>query len=232
MVEEYNISRKKGVITRLIIDKNSVQVKSKRVVLELPTHLSFPAIFRIGEEIYIHPENSQAGSHDLYKYNKQADIFEWERNICEKTITDASFLCIDEKHYMFGTKEPDSYGKTLCIYDEQGGIYKEQSRICFKEYIARMGGNFFNYNGKWIRPAQICNNSYGEGVLLQNIEKQEDKFILTDIRRIYPSDNIYPCGLHTFNVYKNAIVVDGKTYKWKFVRRLIDKVRVPLIRRK
>lgn len=143
LVEQYNVNQGKGVITRLIVDKDTARIKSKKVVLELSTHLSFPAIFRVGGDVYIHPENSEAYRHDLHKYNRQTNKFDFCSNICRGQVTDASFLYIAGESYMFCTKEPDSYGKNLYIYRRTKEGYQEQNKIAFNEYIARMGGNFF-----------------------------------------------------------------------------------------
>ena len=63
------------------------------------------------------------------------------------------------------------------------------------------------------RPAQVCNNSYGEGISIQRLTSNGAHITLEEVRRIMPSDEVYSHGLHTFNVWSdNLIVVDGLKY--------------------
>lgn len=53
LCEEYYYPIKRGRIAKLVIDKKTRELKECQVVLELDTHLSFPAIFRKGDDVYI-----------------------------------------------------------------------------------------------------------------------------------------------------------------------------------
>ena len=67
LVEEKRIGSNKGVITLLKIDRQSMELKSKKVVLEKEYHLSFPCILRKDGKIYIYPESACSGKLDIYE---------------------------------------------------------------------------------------------------------------------------------------------------------------------
>lgn len=54
LVEDLEYKIGKGVISLLHINRATMEITSKKVLLELPTHLSFPAIWRKDGHIYIY----------------------------------------------------------------------------------------------------------------------------------------------------------------------------------
>ena len=66
LVEEWYDPIQRGRISRLIVDRSSFELKSNKVVLDTGTHLSFPAIERVGQDIFIHPESSAIGKLESY----------------------------------------------------------------------------------------------------------------------------------------------------------------------
>ena len=55
LVEEFYDPIHRGRISKLTIDKQTYELKKIDVILELNSHLSFPAIFRKDDKIYIYP---------------------------------------------------------------------------------------------------------------------------------------------------------------------------------
>ncbi|GHV59879.1 hypothetical protein AGMMS49579_27320 [Spirochaetia bacterium] len=76
LAEEYCEPIKKGRIVKLIVDKKNYSLKDNDVVLELESHLSFPAIFRKNDDIFIYPESSASGELNLYKYTESENKIE------------------------------------------------------------------------------------------------------------------------------------------------------------
>ena len=73
LVEEFDYSVGRGRIARLLVDKGNNEIKECSVILDLPTHLSFPVIYRVDNEIYVHPENSASGASYMYRYDRGVD---------------------------------------------------------------------------------------------------------------------------------------------------------------
>lgn len=76
LVEEFCYKLRKGRIARLVVSRPSYELEDMKIVLELPTHLSFPVIYEKGGEVYVMPENSKSGGISLYRYNAEAEMLE------------------------------------------------------------------------------------------------------------------------------------------------------------
>lgn len=214
LVEEWYDPINRGRIAKLTIDKNNLHLTDNKTILELDSHLSFPSIQRTGDMIYITPENSERGLLAKYAYDPKTDKISFWGNVSENRLTDSIFFTIEGKEMMFSTKLPDANGKELGIYTKQeNGHYVLTDSYHFKENISRMAGDLFKCQGKLYRPAQVCIKSYGDAVSLQEIIYENGKFNFNEIRRIYSPSKKYDIGFHTFNVYKNHIVVDGLGYR-------------------
>ena len=77
-----------------------------------------------------------------------------------------------------------------------------------------MAGNFFMVEGEVYRPSQVCIKSYGDAVSIQKVSFDNGKWAFKEIRRIYSPSKKYQLGFHTFNLYKETIVVDALGYKY------------------
>ena len=79
----------------------------------------------------------------------------------------------------------------------------------FGECIARNAGDFFEVNGVTYRPAQECNQWYGNGLSIQKFEDGT----FTEVRRIP--------GMHTLNSFQGVTVVDRKVFPFQWVYWLL-----------
>ncbi len=216
LVEEFYYPSNRGRIARLVIDRENMELKSSDCLLELDSHLSFPAIFRRDGEVYVYPENSQSGACVLYKYHAESSSLEQAGILCKEPLTDAVMAQGFGGNLLFSTSLPDPNGKQLGIYmaDLWGGPYVLSDVVGFDDCTARGAGDVFQVGDMWIRPAQDCNGAYGKGVVLQKVEFDEGRFSFQEIRRFYPESSEWKEGMHTFNVYGNIAVIDGKRYRY------------------
>ena len=93
LVEEYYKPIQRGRISRLIIDRYSYELKQKDVVLELRTHLSFPAIIRKEKDVFIYPENGESGELNLYQYFPESNKCVKIETILSEAVADAIRIC-------------------------------------------------------------------------------------------------------------------------------------------
>ena len=226
LVEEMLLKKKKGVISLLIIDKETCKIKKHAIVLEEDTHLSFPNILRINGDIYIYPENCASLLLNLYKYDSSRKSFARVKKIAEGDFADSVMVELFGKKWLFTTKGTDFCPSELRIMKEGGNskMFEEFTTIVFPKKIARGAGSFFYYNGELYRPAQECDVCYGHSVSIQKVygsSMQDIKF--KEVLQLYSDNPNYELGLHTFNVYKGVIVVDAMGYKHK-VARLFGKI--------
>ena len=219
LVEDYWDSDRLGKISKLVIDRHSSEIKDVKVILQLDSHLSFPAIMRIDGKIYVYPENSRAGGLWLYEYNPQTDECKKIEKLSDLPLADAIITNLFGKKQIFSTKEPNPNKNVLDIYDwdDKKKSFGYSESITFDENIARNAGDFFEFKGTIYRPAQECNGMYGHAVSLQNVEKIGNGYQFTEVQRIMPPKGAF--GIHTFNIYNGLIAVDVKVFRHPCIAR-------------
>lgn len=225
LVEEYMHSTRLGRLARLTVSKKDFILLKNETILDLKTHLSFPNPIVRGGKIYVYPENSSAGNTKYYSYGSGLNL---EGELSELPLADATITEIKGQYYIFATIGKECNGNNLRVFKSNDPLsgYLEYQQIRFHENIARRAGNVFEWNDQLISPAQVCNNDYGEGVSLQVIEENDGKISLKEIKRMMPPSKDYPEGFHTYNVYKdNIVVIDGYRYGSKFLHNLYFKIR-------
>lgn len=223
LAEEMQYSQEKARISKLIIDKKTMQLKQVTPLLSLPNHISYPAIIRKNNNVYVYPENGLSGKLTRYLYDQKQEKFIEDNIMMEGPLADATITELFGDEYLFCTKLPDCNGKHLEIYKKDGtGQYQLFQEVDFEENIARMAGDFFKVENAIYRPAQDCNKCYGNGTVIQEVSMKNGLFYFNDVRRLYSQDNIYNEGLHTLNTFKNVVVMDivGKP-RYPLARKLI-----------
>lgn len=232
LVEEWYDPINRGRISKLVIDKHTYKLKDIIVLLELESHLSFPAIRRAQDGIYIYPENSVTGKLTEYKYIPEKEKLEISSIIANEPLTDAIQTDIFGKQLLFSTRLPDANGKDLYIYQfcKKTKTFKEVCQYHYNENLSRSAGDFFKYGEKIYRPSQVCIKSYGDAVSIQEVIYLEEKWDFKEIRRIYSPHPDFDLGFHTLNTYKGIIAVDAIGYRkaklchiLRFSKKLLNK---------
>lgn len=214
LVEEYYDPINLGRIVKLVIDKKTHQIISNELVLQLDTHLSFPAIIRKDDKIFIYPENSKSGKLYMYEYNQKTNDCKLVGVLCEAPLTDAVYFKIDCKDYIFSTTEEDPNGKCLGVYSlGNDGRFAFADTISFEENIARMAGDFFVVGSVLYRPAQESNNIYGHSISIQKVSIHNGSFEMNEVVRIPSPHKVHKLGFHTFNKLGDTIVIDVKGFR-------------------
>ena len=225
LVEDYWDSDCLGRISKLVIDRNTYEIKGIKVILQLDTHLSFPVILRKEGKVYIYPENSRAGGLWLYEYDPQTDMCIKIEQLSDQPLTDAIVTSKFGKKQVFSTKEPNPNNNVLDIYDwnAEKKSFEYSESITFEDNIARNAGDFFEYDRIVYRPAQECNYMYGHAVSLQKVEKTQNGFLFTEVQRIKPPKGAF--GVHTFNTYNGLIVIDVKKFRYPWIANPLFAIR-------
>ena len=230
LVEEIRHEKPIGRIAKLIIDRNTYEIKNETVLLELETHLSFPAILRKDNCIYVYPENAASGELNIYKYEVAEGRFEKESRIINKPLSDAIIFEGFVRPCLIATRKPNSNGNVVEFYeaDKSEGPYLYVSSVSFSDKIARGAGDVFEQEGRWIRPAQVNNKDYGEALCFQELKKTTEGYSLTELSRVKPPHGA-TC-LHTFNSYNGIYVADVRYpvnpvlfYVARFFHRLVKR---------
>ncbi len=225
LVEDYSDFDKKGKISKLVINRNTMVLKDVKIILELDSHLSFPAIIRKGGKIFIYPENSSGKGLVLYEYNTETDTCKEVRTISKEPFTDAIISTYWGKQQLFSTRGEGANKNVLEVFDyqEENEKWGKSSEVVFNESIARNAGDFFEYQGTMYRAAQECDYTYGHALSIQRITNEHGKVKMQEVRRIPAPDGAL--GIHTFNVYRDLIVVDTKVFRHPWIAAPLFKLR-------
>lgn len=214
-VEEFDYSIGKGRIGHLKISKSSKIIESLSIILETDTHLSFPAIYHVGDEVYVHPENSASGKSTMYRYDAASDMLVDPVVLFEEPVTDAIIVKEDDHYLLYATRVPTPNGKELLIYKSDSflGPYTLHDSRQLENAYARMAGAFIKVaDYERLRPAQDCEGGdYGQAVHFMDGDK-----VVSSLMPLKPKYD----GIHTFNTLGETFIVDLKRYDFPMVYRL------------
>ena len=212
LVEEFDKKVGRGRIAHVIVDKQKDVITDCVIVLEQPTHLSFPAIYRMNGKTYVHPENYASGKSYIYEYERSSDSLIDPIEISDNPLTDAIITKESGSYKLYATLGTNPNGSELSVYvsDSFFGPYKEKLTEQYPNNTARMAGYMVTTKDGIVRPAQNCEGAYGKNVVFY-----KDKRV---IGKIFPW-GIYS-GLHTFNTYGSSFVIDLKKYDYPLVYKM------------
>lgn len=210
LVEDFEDSRGYAVLSKLIVDRKTCELKSVDVILDVGTHLSYPFIIRKNGEVYVMPENSASGALYMYRMSEHGALVD-KTLVIDQPLTDATLLD-GGNMLLFTTKIPNPNGDTLLIYELKNGKYELVDNIQTKGRIARMGGAFFRVGGELYRPAQDCNDCYGGALIIQKISGGIGNWNIENVVRLTSEHPKLKTGLHTLNVLEGISVVDVHGY--------------------
>jgi hypothetical protein len=224
LVEEYIYSKHKGTITLLEIQKGTYELIDEKVLLDLPTHLSFPFIFRENTSVYVIPENSQSGELYLYEYDNVKKTLEFKKVLLELPVVDPCIFKHNNIYYLFCTIAGKNEDADLYVFfsDSLEGNYKGFDNNPVKRGLAgsRSGGDIFLYGDNLYRVAQNSVNSYGESISINKIINFDIGIFDEEKASVLQPGKDYPCGLHTLNTYKGITVIDGLNYNFSPLQKL------------
>lgn len=231
IVEEYIVAKKKGILSLLTVRKSDFFVVSKKKILELDTHLSFPFVFKEKGHIYLFPENSASGSHNIYEYSDNEGVKNVGIAVAEPLV-DTAILKIDEIYYLFGTKLPAENGNTLMVYKSSTliGEYQKFQEIVVNKATARGGSGIYALSSPYhyYRLGQDNEGFYGRGLVFQDItfNPNDNCFTIEEKYRKYPEfADKRIVAMHTYNMMGDLAVIDVKKYKHPILGRVINYLR-------
>lgn len=223
LVEEFDYKVHRGRIAKLTIDRNTWTIKECKIVLDLPTHLSFPLIWREGADVFVCPENYASGGWNLYRYDSEVEKLELIKQIVDIKLTDAIIYHEGNDYWLLSTYVPKPNGHELTIWHGESliGEFQEIQRVSFDENVGRNAGMMFHKNGKLIRPAQESNYSYGHSISFQEVTIEGEKFSFKESYRFYSPHKKYNEGTHTYNTLGNMSVIDVKGWRYPIAAKVI-----------
>ncbi len=221
LVEDVLFESRKGVITLLKIDRQNLNIKFRKVLLEQPYHLSFPCVLRENGKIYIYPESARGGKLDVYEYDPVSETLTYFKTICDEVVWDS---CITDRfgEKMLFTSVHGDWILDIYKWDEAKERFLPWKQVLSDNYDLRMGGQLFEYKGEIYYPAQDCNKSYGSAIQIKKINYLNSDFSFETVKRITSPHPKMKLGLHTLNEYKGVVVIDVLGYRHPIWGRITD----------
>lgn len=219
-VEECPMENPKGIICELVIDRRSMSLQERHVMLELDTHLSYPAIIRHNGKDYVYPENGASGKLNIYEYDKVNHKLVNPVCILDEAVADATIIKQNGRHYMSATKFPDTQKKAyLYVADSPFGPFMQVGEKPYQAdaRCSRQGGNWLPIGGKVYRPGQDCVERYGAALTIMETVGIDGNIGENESFHIDPIQGRYGLGLHTINHCDGFCVVDGYGYYMQFL---------------
>lgn len=215
LAEEYEFKTRKGRIAKLSVNRRTHKIDSFVILLELPTHLSFPNILRKDGHVYVYPESAYSGKLDLYEYDRLQEKLVFVQTICDDVVWDSSIFDMAGAPLLFTARTNDYY---LDIYSWDA----DKSRFVFSQSIpsqdksSRMAGQPIAYGGKTYIPTQYCEKVYGGGVVIKEVLPDGNTFSFKVVKRLESPHPKRRIRMHTLNVYKGVAIIDvgGYDYPW------------------
>lgn len=232
LAEEKVYSLGRGIISHLdiVIEKGKFILKSHTPILILPTHLSFPNIWRENNKVYVYPENWHSGGLNMYEYDNQNKKLINPICLIKEPLVDSQMFKYEGVYYIAGTRQEQSSNVSLkkaevYMSNDLFGPYKHYCTLTNERKIERGAGQIYMENNQLIRPVQKCDNDYGEAVILNELFFEGGLLNEKMITIIEPDEKKRngKC-LHTFNKMNGLCVIDGRDYYYPNIKRLKNKL--------
>lgn len=207
LAEEYEFKTQKGRIAKLSINRRTFKIDSYVILLELPTHLSFPNILREDGHVYIYPESCYSGKLDLYEYDPHQERLVFVQTICDDAVWDSSIVNFTGVSQLFTAKR-DDYHLDIYTWDADKSRYVFSQSIRSEDKSSRMAGQPIHYNGKDYVPTQYCEKVYGGGVVIKEVHPVGKTFSFETVKRLESPHSLRKAKMHTLNEYKGVVIID------------------------
>lgn len=220
-VEDAPIGGGPGRIAAVELDSIGRPQSAPCVILERPTHLSYPFVFQDGGDWYFLPET--AGTQTVELFRARRFPCDWEPcGVLLRDIRawDPTLLRHDGLYWLFATVAAvgASPSDELCLYWSESltGPWHAHPRnpIVSDARHARPAGRILVKDGSLVRPAQDCTGGYGRRIVLNRIEVlSEDEYCETPIGTIEPGWLAGVLRTHTYAVDDDIEALDGLRYE-------------------
>lgn len=221
--EAFNKKEQKGEIAVSVLEDGNWSIP--KVVISNNYHMSYPCVFKYGNDIFMIPESQENNTLELYK--AISFPFDWEK---------VNNLLVGEKY------------ADATVFDEDGQLYiiayksKKRCAIIFKlniadcsvdpvteipytDNIGRPAGTLIKVGDIFYRPSQDCRWTYGEKVLWNRFVTYKGGFkeILDgelDNKSVIIDGKRGVDKIHTFSRAGSYEAIDYYVYTFDLLKRL------------
>ena len=211
--ELYDYARFRGIIG--VTEFDGRHFGEWTPVLEEDSHMSYPFVFRQGDEIYMMPENRNGRCLNVYRAVEFP--YRWERyRLVLKDVEWVDTTILPEGDGYIGFTE--SMAQPITDYrfrmDRDFTVTDCRPIAQSGDNVHRCGGPMFRYSGKLIRVTQDCVEDYGRALYFRCCDPQTlaEEFV----QRLTPEQlnfdrKLFLQGMHTYSSSGDFEVIDVKT---------------------
>ncbi|MFK0164984.1 hypothetical protein [Rhizobium sp. NPDC090279] len=192
------------------------------VALERPYHLSYPFIFRDGDQIFMIPETHQARRLEVWRCTEFPLKWELHATAFEgQSPADSVLIRHDGKWWLFTNLSDfhayEDHCSELYLFEVDGpsltGIKAhKRNPVVIGSTEARGAGRIFERDGRLLRPSQHnAHGIYGYALNIMEIEKLTlDDYCERRIRTITPAFKAGLHGCHHFDATDGRYILDAR----------------------
>lgn len=217
--EEFSYFNKTGSICNLQISISTGDIIKKSDIFKNDAHHSYPLVFTEGKNIYMMPETTSKKELSLYKASNFPN--HWQKTkviISNKDVIDATLFHYEDYYWIFYTTKSKTHPQDSELHIS----YSKDLQSNFKDHpgnpvkidssSSRPAGKIFTHKEKIYRPSQDCSQTYGGGIVINEIIKlNPTEYIEKQVNRISMQTHpYYKDGIHTVNFCGEYMVFDAK----------------------
>jgi hypothetical protein len=215
----FDTGRSKIVCSKLDLRDRVIVFEEPRTVLERDYRVTYPCLFRDGEALYMCPETAQNGRTTIYSAKRFP--YEWKPEkeiVVDAKLLDPTIVRHGDLWWLFAATGEGGGRSRLCLYysDELFGRWSPHAGNPVKadNRSTRPGGQPFGKDGVLYRPAQNCETTYGQNLVINRILKlSPDEFEEETVAAVLPSQlKKYRNGLHHVSYDGELVVFDAKRF--------------------
>ena len=176
-VEAFNRKARKGEIGYFeIIDGNAVNFQ---VVIDTPTHMSYPFVFKYNGDYYMIPETGAARHIALYKAKNFPNQWELDKILLDDCVyRDSTIISEGNGYFKVLSYKQEGTNRfnmkntfTVFRLDMETKKLTIISEFLDKKQRNRPAGPCFKVGGGLFRVSQKCNRAYGEAMYVYEVNK-------------------------------------------------------------
>lgn len=229
-----------GHLSVVEIDRDGRLVGDPVVVLDTPSHLSYPNVFEHDGEWYLLPETGSLGRIELYRCTRWPDGWERHSTLVEDYQGyDASIVQSGDHFWMFVARRAKGVGTTdfLDLFSAASPLGPwtphPQSPVVQDVRSARPGGRILRLGDRLVRPAQDSSGGlYGRALRLQDVTRLDESGFKEDWGAVIePNPRGGVIGVHSLAWNEEVIVIDicRRIPRLRLLRGLAPSLRLPLV---
>ncbi len=218
-VEAFSYDRHKGELG--VFDIVNGEAINFRKIIETPTHMSYPFVFKYQDEYYMIPETGAAKEIVLYKATSFPNNWAREKVLVSGAVYRDNTIFLDDNGQlkMISYKQEGNNRFNLKYFVDLFELNMDKKELkliseeCDNDRINRPAGPIMKFGNHILRLSQRCNRAYGESIYVYDMKdgvKIQKSYILNELRgqNIELSNRKKAILLHTYSQSGEYEVID------------------------